>query len=224
MKKKFKVTILFLLFFFITVPSAMAAVGCTLNDPDRDIRRLFPESTGYRTVFITIEEKGGESLKKEIEDLLGDTFDPVYETIDVPYACYIILKGKEVIGRVHGVNQKGMYGGMQLILATDLKGKIISFYYQKISSPEARKFKNKSFTSQFKGLTLKDFYFHDGQIQAEDLEAKISLIKDPSEKSNEDFLYTLRGLKKNLILLNVFYLNKDIEKNVTLNKGKISDE
>ena len=49
-----------------------AAVGCTLNDPDRDIKRIFPESTGYKTEFITIEEKGGEALGKEIERKLGD--------------------------------------------------------------------------------------------------------------------------------------------------------
>ena len=128
---------------FLT-PLSFAAVGCTLNDPDRDVRRIFPDSTGYRTTFITIQERGGEKLKKKIEEKLEDRLDPVYESADVPYAYYIVLKGKKVIGRIHGVNQKGLYGGMQLILATDLDGKISEFYYQKISSPESAKFRNKS--------------------------------------------------------------------------------
>lgn len=167
---------------------AYAAVGCTLNDPDRDIQRIFPVSTGYKTVFITIKERGGEELKKKIEEELGDTLEPIYENTDVPYAFYTVLKGKETIGYVHGVNQKGEYGGMQLIIATDLKGKILSFYYQKMSSPEASKFMDKRFTEKFNGLTLEDF--KKGPLD----------IKDPSANNANDFRATLRGLKKNLIL------------------------
>ena len=174
---------------------SFAAVGCTLNDPDRDVRRIFPESTGYKTEFITIKERGSEELKHEIEKKLEDTLDLIYETLDTPYAYYTILKGKEIIGRVHGVNQKGMYGGMQIILATDLDGVIIDFYYQKISSPEAGKFRDGSFTEQFIGLELEDFFNND----------VLSEMKDPSENSTEDFKQTLRGIKKNLILLDKFW-------------------
>ena len=36
----------------------LAAVGCTLTNPDRDIRTLFPSSTGYKTHFnFTFTEK-----------------------------------------------------------------------------------------------------------------------------------------------------------------------
>ena len=174
-----------------------AAVGCTLNDPDRDVKRIFPGSTGYKTEFITIKEKGGETLLKEIEEKLGDKFESVYETIDAPYAYYTILMGKEPIGYIHGVNQKGTYGGMQLILATDMNGKIVNFYYQKLSSPEARRFRDKNFTEQFIGMTLADFY--------NDIPGK--RITDPTENSHEDFQDTFRGLKKNLILLDEFKLD-----------------
>lgn len=192
------VTIVFIALFLVTFCSvSLAAVGCTLNDPDRDVKRIFPESTGYRTSFITIEEIGGENLKETIEEELGDKFDSIYESIDTPYAYYDILKGKELIGRIHGVNQKGKYGGIQMILATDLKGKIIEFYYQKMSSPEASKFRDISFTKQFTSLSLKDFY------------KKSINIKDPSKENNEDFLFTLRGIKKNLILLEKFKFDKD---------------
>jgi hypothetical protein len=167
------------------------------------MKRIFPKYTGYKTQFITIKERGGESLLAEIEKKLGDKFDPVYEAPDVPYAYYTVLKGTVTIGRVHGVNQKGKYGGMQLILATDLEGRIIKFYYQRISSPEAKKFKVPSFTAQFKNLTLSDFYRHDIKYPGD----KIAKIKDPSKKSYKDFKATLRGVKKNLILLDKFILN-----------------
>jgi len=184
---------------------SFAAIGCTLNDPDRDIQKLFPQSTGYKTDFITIQERGGEKLKKEVEEKLGDTFDPLYESLDVPYSYYTVLKGKDVIGYVHGVNQKGIYGTIQIILATNPDGKIIGFYYQKISSPEASKFRASSFTGQFTGLTLADFY------KSNDPDGRVAAIKDPTGKNHEDFKATIRGTKKNLILLDTFLLNKKYE-------------
>ena len=186
----------------IHIPLGFAAVGCTLNDPERDIKKIFPKSTGYKTEFITIEERGGHALQQEIEECLGDTFDPVYETIDVPYAYYIVLEGKNPIGRIHGINQKGTYGGLQIILATDLDGKIIDFYYQRLSSPEAKKFRNKEFAKKFIGLTLENFYTED----------KNKTIEDPSLNSHQDFLNTLRGIKKNLIMLDKFHLNNQYSK------------
>ena len=184
------------------VRGAFAAVGCTLNNPDRDIKRLFPKATNYRTDFITIKDRGGKELAKEVEAKLKDKLEPRYEGIDVPYAYYTVLKKKQTIGYVHGINQRGTYGGMQLILATDPNGVIIDFYYQKISSPESKKFRDKKFTRNFKGLKLADFYKHD-------LTRK---IKNPSEKGARDYLATLRGIRKNLILHDEFKLNNRYDK------------
>ena len=199
--KKTKILLLAPLFLAaLSCRIAFAAVGCELNDPDRDIKKAFPQSTGYKTDFVTIAERGGEKLKTEIEKKLGDKFDALYENLDVPYTYYTILKGGDILGYVHGVNQKGLYGGMQLIMATDPEGRILSFYYQKIASPEAKEFRDKSFTDQFAGLTLEDFY------KSDEPGSRISNIKDPTKNSHEDFRYTLRGLKKNMILLNEFIL------------------
>jgi len=197
--KIFKTTFFIFMLSILFTGTTYAAVGCTLNDPDRDVKRLFPESTGYRTTFISIKEKGGQALFEKVQQKLGDELDSIYETIDVPYSFYDVLKGKEVIAHIHGVNQKGAYGGMQLILATDLKGRIIAFYYQKMSSPEAPKFFNKKFTDQFIGLTLEDFM--KGNIPA----------TDPSSNSQQDFQATIRGLKKNLILLKELKLGDTIK-------------
>jgi len=147
--------------------SLFAAVGCTLNNPDRDIKRLFRKATNY-----------------------------------VPYAYYTVLSKKEVIGYVQGVNQKGTYGGIQLILATDPNGTILDFYYQKMTSPESKKFRDKEFTGQFIGLSLADFYKYD----------MAKKIEDPSEKNAEDYRATLRGLRKNLILHDEFKLNNKYDK------------
>ena len=52
---------------------------------------------------------------------------------------------------------------------------------------------------QFYGLSLRDFY----NIK----ESALDQIQDPSGDSVDDFNATLRGLKKNLILLDEFILN-----------------
>jgi hypothetical protein len=189
-KKILPILIISITLALVLMRLSFAAVGCSLSDPDRDVKRLFPESTGYRTDFITVKDTGQEALYQKIEVELGDKLDAIYEAIDVPYAFYDILKGKEVIGYIHGVNQKGEYGSLQLIIATDLKGKILNFYYQRMSSPEAGKFMDKNFTDKFIGLALGDF-----------VKGNVS-IGDPSKNSQVDFQATLRGIKKNLILLN----------------------
>jgi hypothetical protein len=187
---------------------AFAAVGCSLDDPDRDVKRLFPESSGYLSKFITLKEIGGQGLQGKIEDKLGDKFDPVYENLDVPYAYYIVLKGKDPIGYIHGVNQKGKFGVLQIVIATDLKERIIAFYYQRISSPEASKFRANEFTMQFKGLKLEDFYKYN-IAQNKLSEGPVTKIVDYSVASPEDFRATLRGIKKDLILLDYFLHGQD---------------
>jgi hypothetical protein len=211
-KKKYS---LFLTLLIILLPEYLSsAVGCTLKNPDRDIKRIFPEATNYKTEFFSIKEKGGKRLKREIEEKLKDKLNPKYESLDTPYAYYTVYKNKKVIGRIHGVNQKGIFGGMQIILATNKEGKIIEFYYQKILSPVAKKFKSKNFRRQFIGLSLADFYIHDYMIKKEinDISSdKIVRIKPPSKKFQKDFLATLRGIKKNLILLDIFILKRRYE-------------
>jgi len=191
------------LFLFSIYSNSFAAVGCSLDDPDRDVKRLFPESSGYLTKFLTLKEIGGQPLLNSIEKKLGDKFDVVYEDLDVPYAYYTILKGKDPIGYIHGVNQKGKFGVLQIVLATDLKQNIISFYYQRISSPESGKFRSNEFTAQFKGLTLADFYRYN-ILDNKFSDGPVAKIVDYSTNSPEDFRATLRGIKKDLILLDYF--------------------
>ncbi len=88
-------SLLFLSFSVIACSTVLAAVGCDLNDPDRDVARLFPGSTGYKTHYLAIDQKGGPSLLAQIEERLGDRFQGLYETIDVPYTLYEVFKDKE---------------------------------------------------------------------------------------------------------------------------------
>jgi hypothetical protein len=193
-----------LIFVLILLPgisgNVFAAVGCDLNDPDRDVKRLFPASTGYRTAYLSVSRAGGEALLKQIEERLGDKFSGIYETIDVPYTVYTIFKGKETIGYIHGINQKGQYGGLQVFLALDTKGNITDFYYQKLTSRDAAAMRSREFAAQFKSLSMADFAPYNPVTNT-------GIPVAIKQREDSDFFATLRAVKKNLILMDVLIFN-----------------
>ena len=195
----------------LTVP-LFSAVGCDLNDPDRDVKRLFPGATGYKTLYVSVAEKGGAQLLRRIEARLGDTFKGLYETADVPYTMYQVFKGRDLIGYIHGVNQKGRYGGLQVFLALDLQGNIRSFYFQKMTSQYAKQLRDPSFGRQFEGLNLKDFDAYDVITGTGRAGSRAAAIRNPAPQAEDDFRAALRAVKKNLILVDEFLLgNKYLE-------------
>lgn len=199
--------LLLTLFLLLFPTHVFAAVGCDLNDPDRDVKRFFPTSTGYKTEYESIQKTGGETLLSEVEKRLGDRFQGLFETIDVPYTIYTIFQNEQKIGYIHGVNQKSTYGGMQVFLILDTKGKITNFYIQKLTSKAAKQLRSKEFGDQFVGFNSRDFESYDvrlGQLPPKAVISKISEIKNPSADAEADFKAVLRGVKKNLILLDVF--------------------
>jgi hypothetical protein len=193
-------------FLWLGLPPLFAAVGCDLNDPDRDVKRLFPESTGYKTLYVSIAQKGGEDLLRQVEERLGDHFQGLYETVDVPYTMYQVFRGRELIGYIHGVNQKGQYGGIQVFLALDLEGTIRAFYFQKLTSRQAKVLRDPEFGNQFVGLSLKDFYAYDIVSHEATGQTPVTTIKNPAPEAEPDFRAALRAAKKNLILVDEFLL------------------
>ncbi len=182
--------------------AAWGAVGCDLNDPDRDVARLFPESTGYKTIYTSIIKKGGENLLAKVERRLGDKFHGLYETIDVPYTIYEIFANKQKVGYIHGVNQKGQFGGIQVFVALNLEGTIRAFYIQKMTSQYAGKLRDAKFGKQFSGLTLKDFDHYD--VLTGKASGRVEAIRNPAPEAEDDFRAALRAVKKNLILMDEF--------------------
>jgi hypothetical protein len=202
--KNFRMKAAIVVFFLVMTGYSVgwSAVGCDLNDPDRDVARLFPESTGYKTVYVSVAKKGGESLLSKIEKRLGDKFRGIYETIDVPYTIYEIFAGKKKIGYIHGVNQKGQFGGIQVFLGLDLERRIKTFYIQKMTSQYAGKLRDAKFGRQFIGLTLMDLDLYD--VVTGKASGKVSAIKNPVPDAESDFRAALRATKKNLILMDEF--------------------
>lgn len=186
----------------ITATPVLAAVGCDLNDPPRDVPRLFPESTSYKTLYVSFARNGGTPLRQKVESRLGNKWLALYAPLDVPYTIYEIYTGKKKVGYIHGVNQKGQFGGIQVFAALDLNGRIKTFYLQKISGQWAAKFREQRFGKKFIGLSLKDFEAFD-PITGKG-SGRLAQIRNPVPQTETDFYGVLRGLKKNLILMDEF--------------------
>jgi len=202
---------LFLLLPALLLPVRLfAAIGCTLSNPAQDLKYLHPEMTTYKEEQHQLDRMpGGASLFKELRARLGSDLDPVYEAYDTPYTVYTIFKGSVLIGIVHGVNVPGKGGVIQVFVSTDPgSAEIRSLFFQRIESPAAKALRAKEFRARFTGLTLADFYKHDYFAVADpgSSKDKIGRIPPPqtSEAGKQDYLASLRGLRKNLILLDMF--------------------
>lgn len=210
---------------FFSLFAQSQVVPCQLSNPDQDTLRLFPERTNYRTEFMRTDEVGKsrnlgpKELYRDLERRLNDSWDPIWETEDIPYVFYEIVKGPEKIGWVFGANQ-GWPGAdnSQLMVALDLDERIQEFYYQKLPSMENENLQTSHFYAQFLGLSLEQFYIHEQlenlKIHDTDLQAldMIRRIQDPTKNEHEGFLKTLRGLKKILVYLDDFKFHHTIKK------------
>jgi len=197
--------------------SAGAAIGCTLSNPAQDLKHLFPEMTTYKEDLRNLSRmKEGKTLYDSLRERLGSDLDPMYETYETPYTIYTVFKGQGIIGYVHGVNVPGQGGLIQVFLSTDPQtGAIRRAFFQRLESRAARALRSKEFLDQFKSLTLADFYQHEYYKVTEPGSRKdrIALIKNPvaDEKAKADFDASLRGVRKNLILLDFFVYGRRFE-------------
>jgi hypothetical protein len=196
---------------------SVAAIGCTLSNPAEDLKYLYPEMTTYKEELNEFPRlKGGAELFKALRERLGSDLDAIYETYATPYTVYSVFNGPNRIGIVHGVNVPGRGGVIQVFLSMDPKSAAIrSFFFQRLESPAARPLRSKEFRSQFMGLTLADFYKHDyyAAVEPGAKTDRVGNIKPPALDAGgrPDYDAALRGIRKNLILLDFFVYDRKFE-------------
>ena len=196
---------------------AFGAIGCTLSNPAQDLKYLYPEMTTYKEDLNEFPRlKDGAALFQALRERLGSDLDPIYETFETPYSVYSVFQGQNKIGIVHGVNVPGKGGVIQVFLSMDPKtAEIRSFFFQRLESPAARQLRAKEFRGQFEGLTLADFYKHDyyASVEPGAKVDKVAGIKPPALDAGgrPDYEASLRGVKKNLILLDFFVYARRFE-------------
>jgi hypothetical protein len=82
--------------------------------------QAFPDSNDYKTTYFSFSQRGGAPLLRKVETRLGGP-PALYVPLDVPYSLYDIYKGKRKVGYVHGVNQKGQFGVLEVFVSLDTK-------------------------------------------------------------------------------------------------------
>lgn len=199
-------------------PALFAAIGCTLTNPAEDLKYLFPAMTTYREELKEFPRlPDGARLYQGLKARLGGDLDPLYEAYDTPYTVYSVYQGSARIGIVHGVNVPGRGGVIQVFVSVDpATGTIRNFFYQRLESPAARALRAKEFRAQFNGLTLADFYKHDYYAAADpgakaDRLAALAAPAGLDAAGQNDYRASLRGLRKNLILLDNFVFAQRFE-------------
>jgi hypothetical protein len=206
-----------LLALMVLPQSLLAAIGCTLSNPADDLKYLYPEMTTFKEELVEFPKlKDGAVLFKGLRPRLGSDLDPIYETYETPYTVYSVFKGSVKIGIVHGVNVPGKGGVIQVFLAMDPTTAVIkNFFFQRLESPAARQLRSKEFRTQFTGLTLADFYKHDYYAAAEpgSKADKVAAIQAPEIDAGgrPDYQATMRGIRKNLVLLDCFVYGRRFE-------------
>ena len=202
----------------LLLPQTMfAAIGCTLSNPAEDLKYLYPEMTTFKEDLKEFPRlTDGAALFKGLKSRLGSDLDAIYETYETPYTVYSVYKGATKIGIVHGVNVPGKGGVIQVFLSLDpVTAEIRSFFYQRLESPAAKQLRSKEFRAQYAGLTLADFYKHDyyAKVQPASKADKVAAIKPPVVDANgkPDYEASVRGIRKNLILLDYFIYGQRFE-------------
>ena len=180
---------------------AWGATGCDLSSPESDVPRLFPGSTSFKTMYINLTP---EELRAVV-GRLGESYRFLYDPLNVPYSLYEVYAGPRKVGYIHGVNQKGQFGGLQVFVVLDLEGRIQSFYLQKITGQRAGLLREAKFGKQFAGMVLADFDAFDpasGQGSG-----RLARVRNPAPELETDFYGVLRALKKNLVLMDEIVYN-----------------
>lgn len=194
---------------------AGAAIGCTLSNPARDLKTLFPDMTTYREDVMELRRlPQGRAWYDGLRERLGSDLDPVYEGFDTPYTLYSVFRDGRLVAYVHGVNVAGRGGVIQIFIAVDpADAAIRRLFFQRLESPGARALRARETRDRFTGLTLADFYKHDyfAAIEPGHPADKVGAIVPPSDlpdSARADWQAILRGLRKNLILLDLFVFER----------------
>ncbi|MBI3555106.1 MAG: hypothetical protein HY074_02430 [Deltaproteobacteria bacterium] len=177
---------------------ALAAVNCTLEHPDRDIKRLVKDSTTYRVRELIPFRHGKKDLLKSIARTLDSELDPEFESGETPYTFYAVYKGNENVALVLGTTARVVAGPMQLFVVYARKGGIQDIFVQKISSKDAPAFRSKFYREQ---------YFKFG-INSLPTEADVRPpIRSPSNDTIRDHHSFLRAVRFNILLVKELYNN-----------------
>ena len=154
---------------------------CVWRNPERTMRRIFPEAMDYKTVTKDISPEE----RKIIEERLGSELLPGQRET---FQYYELLGGNgELLGYIIAASQKGEFGVIEFVFGLDIKRKINGIYIQRARERD-REFKKKEFLQAFIGKGVEDV-------------DKMELSNDITAKKTTGTAAVISGIKKELIAL-----------------------
>jgi Na+-translocating ferredoxin:NAD+ oxidoreductase RnfG subunit len=182
---KFRKTILILaLILAICFPISSFAAVCVFRFPDRDVYKLYPKATNYKSVLKKVDK----TAKVKIEALLGQSL----EADETELTFYEIYKSKDLIGMIHPHAERGEYGTIEVVWAFAPDGKIIDFTIQRDREKKGKELNSPAFRKQFTG---KDINFPFTIEKTREINSKLIKPVDGAEKGSSAIAY---GAKKTL--------------------------
>ena len=157
---------------------------CVWRNPERTMKKLFPDARGY----LTMETGISDEQREEIESKLG--FELVPGQRD--RFLYFTMTGADGagIGTVIAASQKGQYGAIEFIVGLDNELVIRDLYFQRAREKD-RRFKKREFLDLFVGQALSE---------VEDLHLLYEGEETPGTTA------VIRGLQKELVSYEVVVL------------------
>ncbi|MBU6400410.1 MAG: hypothetical protein KGS61_08845 [Verrucomicrobia bacterium] len=105
-----------------------AAPLCPWRQPEADLRRFFPETTGYRTDTRILS-----GMRLALARELGRPVLPEENALHL----YRALAGNDWVGTVLVRRVKGEYGAIEIVVAVGRDGKVRGLRFQRLREPPA---------------------------------------------------------------------------------------
>lgn len=126
---------------------AGAQTFCSVREPNRLIREMFPRHTGFRTEMLEIT---AETATKFPADL-PFRFDRREVT---RHPLFIVMEGDRVVGYVQARTQPTRWGLTEYVWALDAKLALLDFRVQRSREPGADRLERSRLPGALRGLTL----------------------------------------------------------------------
>ncbi|MEO0113823.1 MAG: hypothetical protein ABIK80_07710 [candidate division WOR-3 bacterium] len=136
------------LFLSLLITEIIFAGVCIWRNPDKDIKKIFPKATGYKSIIRRYDKKEKEKIKKFINKEL----DPD----ETEFTFYQIFLGKKRIGTVLTHTEKGQYGAIEVVIGLDTLNRVQKVLIQRDREIKSKELRSENFLNQFTGKSFQD--------------------------------------------------------------------
>ena len=126
---------------------AGAQTFCSVREPNRLIREMFPRHTGFRTEMLEITAETAAKFPAN----LPFRFDRREVT---RHPLFIVMEGDRVVGYVQARTQPTRWGLTEYVWALDAKLALLDFRVQRSREPGADRLDRSRLPGALRGLTL----------------------------------------------------------------------